>query len=149
MSKNTEVKIKFLENNNLKKLPVYATDGSAGMDFYACGNYELLPGDVRLVRTGIALEIPNGYELQIRSRSGLALKNHVFVLNAPGTIDSDYRGEVGVIICNLGPYAYRINEGDRIAQGVLCEYEKADLKLVEDISTTERSVGGFGSTGTK
>jgi len=144
-----EVKIKFLDNNSLNKLPVYATEGSAGMDFFACGNYELLPGDVRLVRTGVALEIPNGFELQIRSRSGLALKNHVFVLNAPGTIDSDYRGEIGVIMSNLGPYMYRINEGDRIAQGVLAKYEKAELNLVEDISETERSGGGFGSTGTK
>jgi dUTP pyrophosphatase len=144
-----QINIKFLEHNSIKKLPVYATDGSAGMDFYACGNYELLAGDVRLIKTGIALEIPDGYELQIRSRSGLALKNHVFVLNAPGTIDSDYRGEIGIIMCNLGPYSYRINEGDRVAQGVVCEYKKATLNLVEDISTTQRSVGGFGSTGSK
>ena len=92
------INIKFLENNLLKQLPLYATEGSAGMDFFACGNYELIPGDVRLIRTGIAMEIPKGYELQIRSRSGLALKNKIFVLNAPGTIDSDYRGEIGVII---------------------------------------------------
>ena len=143
------VKIKFLEHNQIKKLPVYATEGSAGMDFFACGNYEILSGETRLIKTGIALEIPEGYELQIRSRSGLALKNNLFVLNAPGTIDSDYRGEIGVIMCNLSPYPHRINEGDRIAQGVLAKYEKAIFDISSDISTTERSIGGFGSTGLK
>lgn len=141
------VKIKFLENNNIKKLPVYATDGSAGMDLFACGNYEMFPGDVRLVKTGIAIEIPKGFELQIRSRSGLALKNHVFVLNSPGTIDSDYRGEIGIVMCNMGPYSYRINEGDRVAQGVLAKYDKAEFSIIESLEQTERASGGFGSTG--
>jgi dUTP pyrophosphatase len=143
------INIKFLENNLLKQLPLYATEGSAGMDFFACGNYELLPGEVRLIRTGIAMEIPEGYELQIRSRSGLALKNKIFVLNAPGTIDSDYRGEIGVIICNVGQYSYRINEGDRVAQGVISKYDKAEFNLVEEVGSTLRSIGGFGSTGLK
>lgn len=142
------VKIKFLSNNPERKIPVYATQGSAGMDLLACGNYELLPNETRLIKTGIALEIPEGYELQIRSRSGLALKNKIFVLNAPGTIDCDYRGEIGIIMHNIGPMSYRINDGDRIAQGVFCRYEKATLDVVDGLSQTERSDGGFGSTGT-
>jgi len=144
-----EIKVKFLENNKIKKLPLYATTGSAGMDLYACDDYTINPQDVVLIKTGIALEIPSGYELQIRSRSGLALKNKVFVLNAPGTIDSDYRGEIGIILCNLSSEPFKINEGDRVAQGVVAKYETANLNIVDHIGSTERSEGGFGSTGKK
>ena len=144
-----ELNIKFLDNNKLKKIPVYATDGSAGMDIFSSSDYVLKPSSINLIKTNIAMSIPEGYELQIRSRSGLALKNGVFVLNAPGTIDSDYRGEIGIIICNIGSDIYYINSGDRIAQAVLTKYDKADIKVVEDIGDTIRSSGGFGSTGLK
>ena len=141
------VKLKFLDNNTRKQIPLYATEGSAGMDLYACGNYVILSGETRVIKTGISIELPVGFELQIRSRSGLASKQNLFVLNAPGTIDSDYRGEVCVIMHNIGKFPYRINDGDRVAQGVIAKYEKVEFDVVESISDTERGSGGFGSTG--
>lgn len=144
-----QVKLKFLDDNSLKKAPVYSTKGAAGLDFFSDKDYKLDPGSITLIKTNIAMAIPEGYELQIRSRSGLALKNGVFVLNAPGTIDSDYRGEIGVIMCNLSSQVYQVNRGDRIAQGVLAKHEIADIKVVDDIGDTDRSSNGFGSTGLK
>lgn len=144
-----EIKLKFLDDNRPKRSPVYATNGAAGMDFFSDKDYRLEPGSITLVKTNIAMAIPEGYELQIRSRSGLALKHGVFVLNAPGTIDSDYRGEIGIIVCNVGPQEYKVNQGDRIAQGVLAKHEVANIQIVEEIGDTDRSSNGFGSTGLK
>ncbi len=132
-------------------LPKYATAGSAGADLYAhiqdpeglC----LEPGQKALVPTGLFMEIPQGYEVQIRPRSGLAAKFGVTVLNTPGTIDSDYRGEVKVILINHGSDSYIVNEGDRIAQMVIASVIQCDFTPVDEINSSERGVGGFGSTG--
>lgn len=140
--------------------PTQATSGSAGMDVRADistekdlfgnpkKNIYIRPGERLLVKTGFAMEIPQGYEAQIRSRSGLALKNGVTVLNAPGTIDSDYRGEVCVILHNGGGDTFVINQGDRIAQMVIAKVEHVESLTVDSLTDTYRSEGGFGSTGT-
>lgn len=129
--------------------PSYQSSGSSGMDVRAHLSESLVikPGRSVLVPTGLYLEIPSGYEVQIRSRSGLALKNGIMVLNSPGTIDSDYRGEIKVILMNLSSEDFVINNNDRIAQLVLSRYEKAELVLSDQLEETERGSGGFGSTG--
>ena len=132
-------------------LPSYATPQSAGLDLYAAVNKEVLirPGERCKVCTGIAIELPDGYEAQVRSRSGLAAKAGVIVLNSPGTIDADYRGEVIVILANFGEENYSINRGDRIAQLVVSPVTRVDWEETSAISTeTSRGAGGFGSTGT-
>jgi dUTP pyrophosphatase len=132
-------------------LPSYATAGSAGMDLRACLEsvepLVLEPGERMAVPTGLAIALPEGTEAQIRPRSGLALKKGITCLNTPGTIDSDYRGELKVILANLGNERFEINHGDRIAQMVLAPYLRGDLKVVEELSDTNRGSGGFGSTG--
>ena len=128
-------------------LPSYATAGSAGMDLRASEAAELKPGERKAVGTGLHMQIPEGCEGQLRPRSGLALKNGVTLLNTPGTIDSDYRGEVRVILINLGDEVFRVAPGDRIAQIVFAPTCHAELKTCEDLSETERATGGFGSTG--
>ncbi|HIS14274.1 MAG TPA: dUTP diphosphatase [Candidatus Ornithospirochaeta stercorigallinarum] len=129
--------------------PSYQSSGSSGMDVRAHLSESLVikPGRSALVPTGLYLEIPSGYEVQVRSRSGLALKNGIMVLNSPGTIDSDYRGEIKVILMNLSSEDFVINNNDRIAQLVLSRYEKAELVLSDQLEETERGSGGFGSTG--
>lgn len=129
-------------------LPSYESAGAAGADVRAFldAPVELLPGDRLLVPTGLSFEVPEGYELQVRPRSGLAFRHGVTVLNAPGTIDSDYRGEVKVLLVNLGKEKFMINPGDRIAQLVLSPVAKASFRISE-LSRTERGEGGFGSTG--
>ncbi len=129
--------------------PSYQSSGSSGMDVRAHLSESLVikPGRSVLVPTGLYLEIPSGYEVQVRSRSGLALKNGIMVLNSPGTIDSDYRGEIKVILMNLSSEDFVINNNDRIAQLVLSRYEKAELVLSDQLEETERGSGGFGSTG--
>ena len=129
--------------------PSYQSSGSSGMDVRAHLSESLVikPGRSELVPTGLYLEIPSGYEVQVRSRSGLALKNGIMVLNSPGTIDSDYRGEIKVILMNLSSEDFVINNNDRIAQLVLSRYEKAELVLSDQLEETERGSGGFGSTG--
>lgn len=131
------------------KLPVYATAGSAGCDLTACidQNLVLKPMQRALVPTGLAMALPQGVEAQVRPRSGLAIKKGITVLNAPGTIDSDYRGEVQVILINLGSEEFVIKSGDRIAQMVFCRYEQPTFQLCESLDETERGGGGFGSTG--
>jgi len=130
-------------------LPAYATGGSAGMDLLAAVTepVTLAPGERRLVPTGFAIALPAGFEAQVRPRSGLALKQGVTVLNAPGTIDADYRGEVGVILVNLGGEAFAIRRGDRIAQLVVAPTVQAAWQEVADLDETARGAGGFGSTG--
>ena len=128
-------------------LPAYASDGAAGMDVVAAEALMLAPGARATVGTGFALAIPDGYEVQVRPRSGLALKHGITCLNTPGTIDSDYRGEVKVILANLGSEPFEIRRGDRIAQLVPAAVERAVLTEVGQLDETTRGVGGFGSTG--
>ena len=128
-------------------LPSYATDGSAGIDLRSDANVTLAPGERALVPTGIAVAIPRGFEGQIRPRSGLALREGVTCLNSPGTIDSDYRGEVGVILANLGQRAVTLQRGDRIAQLVIAPVERAELVESASLPPTGRGEGGFGHTG--
>lgn len=128
-------------------LPAYATAGAAGMDVVAAEDVELSPGARHAVATGFAMAIPEGYEVQVRPRSGLALKHGITCLNTPGTIDSDYRGEVKVILANLGQEPFRVVRGERIAQLVPAEVTRATLTEVELLDDTVRGAGGFGSTG--
>lgn len=130
-------------------LPVYASNGAAGMDVHAALAQPLtIPvGGIVMVPTGICMAVPEGFECQVRSRSGLAAKNGVFALNAPGTIDSDYRGEVKVILANVGTEPFVIEHGARIAQLVVARHETVDWREVEELSATHRGDGGFGSTG--
>jgi dUTP pyrophosphatase len=128
-------------------LPRYETAGSAGLDLRADEPVALAPGERRLVPTGLAVEIPHGYEGQVRPRSGLALRLGVGMVNAPGTIDSDYRGEVGVILVNHGREPVAFARGERIAQLVISPVTRAELVLVEELAGSERGAGGFGSTG--
>jgi dUTP pyrophosphatase len=128
-------------------LPAYATDGAAGMDVVSAEEVTIAPGTRHAVATGFAIAIPAGYEVQVRPRSGLALKHGVTCLNTPGTIDSDYRGEVKVILANLGSDPFVIARGDRIAQLVPAPVQRAALTEVEALDDTTRGTGGFGSTG--
>lgn len=128
-------------------LPAYATEGAAGMDVLAAEDVILPPGGRHAVATGLAVAIAPGYEIQVRPRSGLALRHGVTVANAPGTIDSDYRGEVRVILVNLGDTAFDIRRGDRIAQLVLAPVVRASWLAVSELDETQRGEGGFGSTG--
>lgn len=130
-------------------LPTYATEGSAGMDLCASvpGALTIRPGETKLVPTGFQIELPVGYEAQVRPRSGLAAKSQIGVLNAPGTIDSDYRGEVKVVLTNFGKADFIVNPGDRIAQMVVGRYTRVDWDEVERLAETKRGEGGFGHTG--
>lgn len=128
-------------------LPAYATAGAAGMDLLAARDMTLAPGARALVPTGIAVALPEGFEMQVRPRSGLALKHGVTVLNAPGTVDSDYRGEVGVILLNTSDTPFVIARGDRIAQAVFAPVTRATFEEVVVLPETTRGTGGFGSTG--
>ena len=130
-------------------LPQYETAGASGVDLRASHDITIPPNETRLVKTGIRVTVPRGFELQVRSRSGLSLKHSVFVLNGVGTVDADYRGEVGVILHNAGFEDFVIETGDRIAQGVICPVIQADFVQVEVLSETKRGTGGFGSTGVK
>lgn len=137
---------------NKGQLPKYATGGSAGMDLVSNNNESITihPFERKLIPTGIYIELPKGYEAQIRPRSGMALKKGLTVLNAPGTIDSDYRGEVGVILINLSPVDFRVIEpGTKVAQMVIAEYEKADFIEVDSLDETIRGNGGYGHTDEK
>ena len=128
-------------------LPAYATEGAAGMDVVSAEDVTLVPGERHAVATGLALAIPHGFEVQVRPRSGLALKHGVTVANAPGTVDSDYRGELKVILVNLGAEAFDIRRGDRVAQLVLAPVVRAGWVEVSALDETVRGAGGFGSTG--
>ena len=138
-------------NKSQHELPNYETLASAGMDLRAniSEAITLQPLERAIIKTGLFLELPIGFEAQVRPRSGLAAKNGVTVLNAPGTIDADYRGEVGVILVNLSNVPFTIENGERIAQMIIAKHERAEWELVAELSSTERGVGGFGSTGVK
>jgi dUTP pyrophosphatase len=138
------------DDNHDLRLPEYATDGSAGMDLCAAveSDVRLLPLETKLIPTGFTIELPPGYEAQIRPRSGLALKHQVGIMNSPGTIDSDYRGEVKVLLTNFGKEPYSVKRGDRIAQMVIHRFTRVDWEEVEKVNDTSRGAGGFGHTGT-
>jgi dUTP pyrophosphatase len=142
------MKIKVV-NISGNPLPDYSTIHSAGMDIRANLNevVTLKPLERILIKTGLFIQLPEGYEAQIRPRSGLALKNGITVLNSPGTIDADYRGEVGVILVNLSDTPFEIKNGDRIAQMIISKYERAEMVRVETLDSSERGSGGFGHTG--
>lgn len=146
-SPKVEVRVKRLNHGAGLPLPVYATSGAAGMDVCAAESLLLRAGRRHAVATGFAFAIPDGYEVQVRPRSGLALKHGITCLNTPGTIDSDYRGEVKVILANLGEDDFQITKGDRIAQLVIAPVTQAAMIEVDEIDETARGAGGFGSTG--
>ena len=145
----TKIQIKKLSDSVL--IPKYETPGSSGMDIAANTIKKIIinPGEKAIVPTGFSLAIPKGYEVQIRPRSGLAAKKNITVLNTPGTIDADYRGEIKVILINLGKEKFIIENGERIAQMVVCPVVQASLEEVKELSDTQRGSGGFGSTGSK
>ena len=145
----TEILIKRLSDKVV--LPKYETEGSSGLDLAAHMNesVEIKPGSTAIIPTGLAVSIPKNFEIQIRPRSGLAAKNQLSVLNTPGTIDADYRGELKVLLINLSAKSFLVENGARIAQMVLCPVVKANLKEVKSLEDTKRGSGGFGSTGTK
>ena len=142
------VKIKRLKGNKDIPLPKYMSEHASGMDIYAAVEeaVEILPKEIKLIPTGISISVPVGYEAQIRPRSGLALKNGISLVNTPGTIDADYRGEVKIIMINLGREKFTINRGERIAQMAISPVVKAGILEVEDLDNTVRNEGGFGST---
>ena len=142
-----KVALKRLPHGEGLPLPAYATSGAAGMDVVRAEDVTLAPGARHAVATGLAMAIPQGYEIQVRPRSGLALKHGTTVPNTPGTIDSDYRGELKVILINLGAEPFMIARGDRVAQLVLAPVVQAAWDEVVELDTTERGAGGFGSTG--
>ena len=142
-----EIHLQRLSHGNGLPTPSYATDGAAGLDVVAAEDLILAPGQRHAVATGFAIAIPEGYEVQVRPRSGLALKHGVTCLNTPGTIDHDYRGEVKVILANLGSEPFEVRRGERIAQLVPALVTKAHFSEVGELTETSRGAGGFGSTG--
>lgn len=145
------IALKQLDHAKDLPLPAYATPQSAGMDLLAAVSepMTIAPQETKLVPTGLSIALPAGYEAQVRPRSGLALKNGVTVLNSPGTVDADYRGEIGVILINHSATPFVIERGMRIAQMVIAKHETIQWNVMEDLDTTARGEGGFGSTGTK
>jgi dUTP pyrophosphatase len=144
-----EIQISRLPEGEGLELPSYQTTGAAGMDVRAAEDRTVQPGETALIPTGFTIAVPHGFEAQLRPRSGLALKHGITLLNSPGTVDSDYRGPVGVILTNLGNAPFFIHRGDRIAQMVICKVERAHWTEVKILDDTERGEGGFGSSGTK
>lgn len=144
------IKIKIVNKSN-QPLPEYATSQSAGVDLRANIDepIELKPLSRALIPTGLHIALPEGYEAQVRPRSGLAIKKGITCLNTPGTIDADYRGDIGVILINLSAEAFIVNPGERIAQMIINKFEQAEFELVEELDETERGEGGFGHTGVK
>jgi len=140
-----EVLVKTLHPKSV--VPSYAKFGDAGFDFVATEGKVINPGLAELIPTGISVQIPVGFEIQVRPRSGLALKHSITVLNSPGTIDSGYRGEIGVILINHGTEWYEVKQGDRIAQGVLCSVENAQFRTIDVLNPSQRGTGGFGHSG--
>jgi dUTP pyrophosphatase len=143
------IHIKRLRKDPAVALPQYMTEGSSGMDLFACLQTELTlqPGERRLIPTGVSVAIPEGFEGQVRPRSGLAIRNGIGLINAPGTIDADYRGEVAVLLINFGNEPFTVCNGDRIAQMIISRVFRATWQEVEDLPPTQRQGGGFGHTG--
>ena len=151
MANNQKVTVEVIDRSGFEELPFYATPLSAGMDLRAAVDepVTLQPLQRKLIPTGLSVALPAGYEMQVRPRSGLAYKHGITVLNAPGTIDADYRGEVGVLLVNLSDVPFTIERGERIAQAVVARHEAVEWVEVDELSETERGAGGFGSTGKK
>ena len=147
--KTIQIKIKRKESARDLPIPEYATSGSSGVDLYAdvAEQTVIAPGDIKLISCGIYLELPEGYEAQTRPRSGLALKHGITLVNTPGTIDSDYRGLLNLIVTNLGKEDFVVERGHRLAQMVIREVTRAEFQEVEELGVTERAHGGFGHTG--
>lgn len=141
------LKIKWLRRPGL--VPSYATGGASGLDVHAFldSPVTIAPGQWRLIPTGFALQVPDGFEVQVRPRSGMALRHGITVLNSPGTVDSDYRGEVGIILVNMGPEPYVVEPGQRVAQLVVCPVVRVDVRVVEELEDTVRGRRGFGHSG--
>ncbi len=146
---NVPVRVRRLPHNQDLPLPAYATEGAAGMDLLAAVTEPVIiaPGERTLIPTGLAIALPAGYELQVRPRSGLALRHGIVLPNSPGTIDEDYRGEIQVIVLNTGSEPFKVERGTRIAQAVLAPVVRASWDEVPDLDVTARNAGGFGSTG--
>ncbi len=144
-----KVKITRLNNNSDLPLPEYSTEGSAGMDIHASIEQPVTidPGKIVMIPTGLAIALERGYECQVRSRSGLAAKHGIFALNSPGTIDSDYRGEIKIILANFSDVQFTVKRGDRLAQLVVAQYEKVEWEETDNLEDTKRGEGGFGSSG--
>lgn len=144
------MKLQIKQLNKQVNIPKYATLDSAGLDLEAANTDKitLSPGETKLIPTGLAIALPKGYEAQIRPRSGLALKHSISILNTPGTIDADYRGEIGIILINHGKSDFIVEKGMRVAQMVINKYEQAEILTVANLDDTSRGTGGFGSTGT-
>jgi dUTP pyrophosphatase len=144
-----QILVKCLAHHAGLDLPSYSSEGASGMDLTAACREDVIlkPGERTLIPTGIAISLPSGYEAQIRPRSGLALKHGIGLLNSPGTIDSDYRGEIKIILINLGEEPFRITRGMRIAQMVVAQYVTASFKVTQELDVTLRNAGGFGHTG--
>jgi dUTP pyrophosphatase len=144
-----EVLLQRFPGNDDVPLPQYMTEHAAGMDVCAAVKEPIVlaPGETKLIPTGLAIAVPPGYEAQVRPRSGLALKKSISIMNAPGTIDADYRGEVGIILTNFGKEAFTVNRGERICQMIIAPVVMATLKVVAELPSTERGAGGFGHTG--
>ena len=140
-----QLKVKKIHED--AKIPVYAHEGDSGMDLYSVEDTVLQPSETKLVKTGLQIAVPKGFEAQVRPKSGLAAKFGISVLNTPGTVDSGYRGEVMVILINHGKEEYKIEKGKKIAQMVIAKVEEAKIEVVEDLDDTTRKDGGFGSTG--
>jgi dUTP pyrophosphatase len=147
--KTPRIEVKRKDGCEDIQLPRYMSDGASGMDLQAAveNSLEIAPGEVALIPTGLHIALPKGFEAQVRPRSGLTLKHNVTVLNTPGTVDSDYRNEIGVILANLGKEPFVVKRGMRIAQMVIARSYQAELVEVDELSDTERGMGGFGSTG--
>jgi dUTP pyrophosphatase len=141
------MKIQFVKDHENAMLPTYATAGAAGADVYSAKDYKVPPGEHTLIDTGLKCSIPEGYEVQVRPRSGLALKNRITVLNSPGTVDSDYTGKLGVILMNHSEMVFQVKAGDRIAQIVVAPVTQATFEWAEETKSTDRGSSGFGSTG--
>ena len=141
------IKIQKLSENAI--IPKYQTEGAAGFDFHSAESIILLPQETKIIKTDLSFEIPKGFELQIRCRSSIAVKTPLIIKNSPGTIDSDYRGNIGIIVHNLSSKPYLIEQGDRIAQGIISKYERATFIESSELTKTSRGKGGFGHTGNK
>ena len=141
------MKIKFVKEHENAQLPTYATTGAAGADVYSVKDYKVPPGEHTLIDTGLKCSIPPGYEIHVRPRSGLALKNRITVLNSPGTVDSDYTGKLAVILMNHSDIVFSVKSGDRIAQIVVAPVQQATFEWADEVRDTDRGNSGFGSTG--
>jgi len=139
------IKIKKLHPNAI--MPHYAHEGDAGMDVYSTKDVILLPSQRRLIPTGLSFQIPKGFEIQIRPKSGLALKHGLTIVNTPGTLDSGYRGELGIILLNTGEAPYEIKKAEKVAQIILARYEEAEIQEVHELGDSSRGISGYGSTG--